>query len=77
MKFDFVATNNQWKVLCTAKIYLFQQKFPKKLYDFNRHELGFLTYECDVKTIELYFRSRIKNPTPSYLILGIRQPDFN
>jgi len=28
---------------------LFQENFQKKWYDFNRHELGFLTEECDVK----------------------------
>jgi len=47
---NFAATSNQWhwQPWCTARILCFNNSF-KKLRHFNRYELGFLTYECDVK----------------------------
>jgi len=41
---------------------LFQQKFQKKLYHFNRNSLF---KSVDLKMIQLDIRSRTKNPTPS------------
>jgi len=37
------------QIVVHSKKSLFQQKFQKKLKNFNRHELEFLTLECDVK----------------------------
>ena len=45
-----------------SKNYMYQSKFQKKLYHFNRHELGFPTLECDEKMIQLEYRSRMKYP---------------
>jgi len=52
------------EIVSHSKNSVFQQQFQKKLRQFNRHELGFPTYECDVKNDLIGFQSRTKNSTP-------------
>jgi len=43
------------EIVVHSKNSLFELKFQKKLYHFNRHELGFITYVCDVKSDSIGF----------------------